>query len=94
MHRWRTFTRWRRIRERNSKNGKRSFHVQVRIAGFPTRTETFTTRRQAEHWAKIVEAEMIEGRHFRNVEARRTIGEAIDRYMKSELPKKRDSSPG
>jgi hypothetical protein len=29
------------------------------------------TRRQAERWAKTVEAEMIEGRHFRSVEARR-----------------------
>lgn len=33
---------------------------------------------------------MIEGRHFRNVEARRrTLGEAIDRYLIDEVPKKR-----
>jgi len=82
------------IRERQRKDGKKTFHVQVRIAGFPARTETFTTRRQAERWAKTVEAKMIEGRHFRNVEARRrTVGEAIDRYIESELPRKRDSSP-
>lgn len=33
---------------------------------------------------------MIEGRHFRNAEARRrTFGDAIDRYTRDELPKKR-----
>ena len=36
---------------------------------------------------------MIEGRHFRDVEARRrTIAEAIDRYIEEELPKKRDAN--
>jgi len=36
---------------------------------------------------------MIEGRHFRDVEARRrTIAEAIDRYIIEELPKKRDAA--
>jgi hypothetical protein len=33
---------------------------------------------------------MIEGRHFRHVEARRrTLADAIDRYVLEELPKKR-----
>jgi len=44
----------------------------------------------AERWAKTVEAEMIEGKHFKNLEARRrTLAEAIDRYTEEELPKKR-----
>lgn len=82
------------IRERQRKDGTKTYHVQVRIAGYPARTETFSTRPKAERWAKTVEAEMIDGRHFRNVEARRrTVGEAIDRYIEAELPKKRDSSP-
>lgn len=60
------------------------------MAGFPSRTASFPTRRQAERWAKTVEAEMIEGRHFRSAEARRrTLADAIDRYTKEELPKKR-----
>jgi hypothetical protein len=59
------------IRERAKKNGTRVFHVQVRMAGYPL------THR--DRWAKTVEAEMIEGKHFRSVEARRrTLGEAID----------------
>lgn len=76
------------IRERGGR-----FHVQVRMSGFPSRTASFPTRRQAERWAKTVEADMIEGRHFRNVEARRrTVAEAIDRYLREELPKKRGST--
>jgi integrase len=76
------------IRERGNR-----FHVQVRMSGFPTRTASFPTRRLAERWAKTVEAEMIEGRHFRNVEARRrTLSSAIDRYIENELPKKKDAT--
>lgn len=81
------------IRERKKKDGRRVFHVQVRMTGFPTRTATLPTRRQAERWATSVEAEMIAGKHFRSVEARRrTVGEAIDRYIAEELPKKRNGS--
>ena len=46
------------------------FHVQVRMAGYPARTASFKTRRLAERWAKTLEAEMIEGKHFRSAEAR------------------------
>jgi integrase len=78
------------IRERTKADGKHAFHVQVRVIGFPTRTASFPTRRLAERWATTIEAEMIEGKHFRSVEARRrTLAEAIDRYIAEELPKKR-----
>jgi len=81
------------IRERPKEDGTRAFHVQVRKSGFPTRTASFPTRRQAERWATTVEAEMIEGRHFRNTESRRrSVGAAIDRYVAEEVPKKRDGS--
>jgi integrase len=74
------------------KRGKR-FQAQVRMSGFPTRTASFPTLRLAERWATKIEADMIEGRHFRGVEARRrTLGEAIDRYLAEELPKKRNGS--
>ena len=83
------------IRERAKGDGMRIFHVQVRMSGFPARTASFPTRRQAERWAKTVEAEMIEGRHFRGTEARRrTVAAAIDRYIAEEKPKKRDAHSG
>ena len=79
------------IRERAKADGTRAFHVQVRMAGFPARTASFSSKRQAGRWAKTVEAEMIEGRHFRSAEARRrTLAEAIDRYLEREAPKLRD----
>ena len=78
-------------RRETKTNGARAFHVQVRMTGFPSRTASFPTKREAERWAKTIEAEMIEGKHFRNAEARRrTLGAAIDRYMEEEVPKKRD----
>ena len=81
------------IRARTKANGERVFHVQVRMTGFPARTASFPTRRQAERWSTTVQAQMIEGKHFREVEARRrTLGEAIDRYTAEELPKKRNGA--
>lgn len=78
------------IRERKKADGTVSFHCQIRMNGWPTRTASFPTRRQAERWAKTIEAEMIEGRHFKNSAARRrTLAEAIDKYMIEELPKKK-----
>lgn len=79
------------IRERQKADGSSVFHAQVRQAGFPARTASFPTRRLAERWAKTVEADMIEGRHFRTSESRRrSVAAAIDRYTEEELPKKRD----
>lgn len=63
------------------------------MAGFPARTASFPTEREAKRWAKVIEAEMIEGKHYRSAEAcRRTLGEAIDRYLLEEIPKKRDGA--
>jgi integrase len=78
------------IRERAKADGTRISHVQDRMTGFPAWTASFPTRRQAERWSKTIEADMIEGKHFRNAEARRrSVAEAIDRYFAEELPKKR-----
>lgn len=78
------------IRERTKANGELVYHVQVRMAGFPARTASFSTRRSAERWARAVEVEMDEGRHFRTAEARRrSLAAAIDRYVEEEIPKKR-----
>jgi integrase len=70
--------------------GRVTYTAMVRRTGFPTRTATFNTRDKAKRWATTVEAEMIEGRHFKDAAARRrTVGEAIDRYVKEEVPRKR-----
>lgn len=78
------------IRERINGDGTKAFSVQVRLNGYPARTATFATKREAERWATTIKAEMIEGRHFKNAAARRhTLGHAIDRYVLEELPKKK-----
>jgi integrase len=78
------------IRTRKKKDGSTAYQVQVRITGFPTRTETFKTEREAKRWARSVEVEMDEGRHFRTAEARRrSLSAAIERYLAEEVPKKK-----
>jgi hypothetical protein len=39
------------------------------VNDFPARTATFKIMREADGWANIIEAELIEGKYFRNVEA-------------------------
>ncbi len=67
---------------------------EVRISGvsahgwipLPPRDFSNTATRRA--MAKTVAAEMIEGKHFRSVEARlRTLADAIDRTPKKNCPK-------
>ncbi len=54
-----------------------SYRVQVRVKGHPARSETFPNRREAEQWAKSIEAAIREGRHFPHAAARRTNFDAL-----------------
>jgi hypothetical protein len=79
------------IRQRNGR-----YHVQVRIGGFPARTKSFRTECLAKRWASTIEAEMIEGRAIRNVEARRrSFADAIDRYLEEVVSRRSEThAPG
>jgi hypothetical protein len=78
------------LRERTGRHGDTTYTAMVRRAGFPTRTATFNTRAKAVKWAATADSEMIAGRQFRDASAyRHTVAEAIDRYMKEEVPKTR-----
>jgi integrase len=80
-------------RTRTGKDGATSVHTMVRLAGYPTRTATLPNMRDAKRWAATVEAEMVEGRHFKGTEGRkRTLAEAIARYRAEVLPLKRNGS--
>jgi hypothetical protein len=69
----------------HARNG--NFHLQVRIASFPTRT-------MPARWA-TKEAQMIGSRHFRNACAnRRPLGEVIDKHVLEVAPKKRNVCTG
>jgi integrase len=74
------------IRERKRKDGRVVYNVQVRRKGYPTQTQSFTDRRKAEKWATIKDADIIDGRAFKNVEAgRRTLSDAIKQYTLEKL---------
>ncbi|MFU8817564.1 MAG: tyrosine-type recombinase/integrase, partial [Pseudomonadales bacterium] len=62
------------IRERSGR-----YHVQIRKAGHPTLTKSFTTRRDGERWARQTEAAIERGETF-DAE-KHTLAEAIKRYL-------------
>ena len=78
------------IRERIDSSGKKSYHVQVRIKGFPPQTKSFETKSIAKQWAAQVETELRAGRYMPRVEAQRhTVKELLEEYrQKILIPKK------
>ncbi|KVN59742.1 hypothetical protein WM03_24730 [Burkholderia ubonensis] len=74
------------IRERKDAQGHKSYHVQIRLKGFPPQTRTFDSKTLAKQWAAQVEADLRAGRYMQRVEAERhTVSEMIDRYRKEIL---------
>jgi len=56
-------------------------------------TATFRTKSEAKKWAGITEAAITQGKHLPNPEAkRRTVRDLLERYKRSEIPKKRDQA--
>jgi integrase len=72
------------------KKGDHQWHVQVRRKGYPPQTRTFTTRADAERWAKIVESEIERGVFVSRTESEATLlRDVIKRYETEILPTKR-----
>jgi len=62
--------------------GAYQFQAQVRRAGFPAQSETFSTRKDAEKWVRSVEREMDTGTFIPRGEAMRTtIAMLAERYL-------------
>ncbi len=79
------------IRKRVGSKGTRYMAV-VRREG-QSCTATFRTKSEAKKWAGITEAAITQGKHLPNPEAkRRTIRDLLERYKRSEIPKKRDQA--
>lgn len=69
------------------KKGDFQWHVQIRKKGFPKITKTFTTRTDADNWAKVKESEMVRGLYTDSSEAERTtVGDLIDTFIKDFAP--------
>ena len=69
------------------KKGDYQWHAQVRKKGFPSQTNTFETRAEAERWARAIEREMESG-EFRDRRPARDLllRDALLRYLKEVSP--------
>lgn len=76
------------IQKRKKANGGYSYRVRIRVEGAPLVTDTYPTRKEAEKFARRMEAEIRSGRYFgREEDKEKTFAEFIDRYIEKELPK-------
>ena len=79
------------IRKRVGPKGVRYMAV-VRREG-QSQTATFPTKSEASKWAGLIEAAITKGKHLPTPEAkRRTVRELLERYKRSEVPRKRDQA--
>lgn len=68
-----------------------TWQAVVRRSDHPAQTKTFKTKREAEVWATSIEDAINKDEYIPNPESkRRKIRDMLERYRKSELPKKRD----
>lgn len=76
------------IDRRIGAGGKVSWRVRVRRLNGPPLTKSFDRKGDAEEWARSIEHKIDVGDHVPNAEARkRTLGDAIDRYLEITLPR-------
>lgn len=81
------------FRTRTAKDGTTSVHTQVRLAGFPPRSASLPNMREAKKWAATIEAEMHEGRHYKDAMGRkRALAEAIKKFRAEVVPTMRDGA--
>ncbi len=81
------------IQKRVSKDGTVTYRAQVRRKGQSPLTATFTRKTDAKKWAEDRDADIRQNRHFKYAEAKKhTVGEAIDRYIETVLPRKPKSA--
>jgi integrase len=73
-----------------SNRGPHQWQVIVRRKGYPSQTETFRTKAQAESWGRQIEAQMDVGTfRDRRALAGITLGNALEKYLESVTPTKR-----
>ncbi len=72
------------IETRHNDNGSTSYRVKIRLRG-RTESKTFARKTDAKQWAESRQTAIRNGEAFGS--ARKTIAEAVGRYMEEELPK-------
>jgi integrase len=77
------------IDKRTTADGTTTYRVRVRKLGYPTRTKTFARKTDAQAWARHLEAKIDKGQSIPDQDAaRKTLADAIDKYLKDTLPHK------
>jgi integrase len=71
-----------------AKDGSISYRVRVQRKGYQTQSATFPTRQEALKWSRMVEGQIVEGRHFPDKKPAYTLAELIERYQHDILPRK------
>lgn len=75
------------IDKRIATDGTTTYRARVRKLGYPTRTKTFSRKTDAAAWARALESRIDKGQAIPDQHtARRTVAEAIDRYLHDVLP--------
>lgn len=76
-----------------NKRGPYQWRAQIRRHGFPALSKTFTTKAEAEAWAKMNESEMARGVWVSRGEAEATtLHEALERYEEEVTPGKKSAA--
>lgn len=69
------------------RNRSNQWQARVRRTGYPDETRSFTTRQDAEKWARSVESDIDKGQFVNVSEAKRkTLGDLIGRYLVEVTP--------
>lgn len=77
------------LEERRHKDGSLTYRVKIRRKGHPTLSQTFKLKTRAKQYIHKIESDINQGAHLADIEAtKRTLAEAIDRYIQFTLTKK------
>ena len=80
------------IQKRTTKEGEVRYRALVRVTGHPNVSETFGLKSHAREWARETERSIQRGEYFREkIGEKRTLGDAIERYMADVAPDRRPS---
>ena len=73
-----------RISSRVLKIGLPSFTAEIRLQGYPHTSKTFRAKTEAKQWAKLTEAQMLEGRYNGTLlSTQKRLKDAIIRFLES-----------
>lgn len=69
-----------------------TWQARVRIKGYPTETKSFTTKAEAQKWAREMESSMDKGAHYpSNQVTSITLHDVLQRYLEEVTPSKRSA---